>query len=364
MATDPATTSAIIGAATSVVVSLLSWRAAWKSQQETIKNQAQLQQYQKDLARLQAELADRRAEKDARRDYEYKARIRLYEECSPLLFQLSEQAAQAFSRIKGISESAAQGKLGFAEGSWLNTNKYRYYRLSTEYRLLAPMATIKLLQQRLTRLDLSLEPDIQLTYVLGSQTFRVMAADFELANAENARLEYDPHHVDAEKLRTVQPAIYWQQGVPSGILDNAVEALLVHDVDGGRRVMSYLEFETRRKETDSQLAKALDRISYLLVGFHPGERPVLWRILVATAALYRSIASLAEGELGRLGTTGLESLLLMPKSELAAFDWRADKSDKALALQIAATEVAVGRHLLNQLRGPVTRILNQSTHGN
>ena len=38
------------------------------------------------LRRLENDLAIKRAELDARRDYEYEARKRLYQECEPILF--------------------------------------------------------------------------------------------------------------------------------------------------------------------------------------------------------------------------------------------------------------------------------------
>jgi biopolymer transport protein ExbB/TolQ len=42
--------------------------------------------------RLASELEEQRAVRDARRDYEYEARKRLYAECEPLLFEAAELA--------------------------------------------------------------------------------------------------------------------------------------------------------------------------------------------------------------------------------------------------------------------------------
>ena len=52
------------------------------------------------LERLKSELADEAASKSARRDYEYEARKRLYQEIEPLLFQLHEAAEEAFYRVR------------------------------------------------------------------------------------------------------------------------------------------------------------------------------------------------------------------------------------------------------------------------
>ena len=53
---------------------------------------------QRSLELLRANLAQAKAEKDARIDYEYEARKRLYHECEPLLFQLTEVTASALAR--------------------------------------------------------------------------------------------------------------------------------------------------------------------------------------------------------------------------------------------------------------------------
>jgi len=79
--TDPKIIAALIAAAASLIVSIIG--TLWGR-----KNQ-------KDLETLKSELADERAESDARRDYEYDARKRLYEECEPLLFQLIELSENA-----------------------------------------------------------------------------------------------------------------------------------------------------------------------------------------------------------------------------------------------------------------------------
>lgn len=357
MAVEATVLPALITAGAAFAVSIVSWLSSRSNQQKVIENQVELQRYQKDLRRLQAELDEKRAERDARRDYEYEALKRLYQECSPLLFQLSEQASSAYGRIRGISESAAQGNLGPGPDSWLTSDRYRYYRASTEYRLLAPLATLKLLQQRLTRLDMSLDPEIQLIYTLARQAGRVISDDFELARVTSPELAYEPHTTEVELLRSSSPAMYWQQGVPRGILDSAVETLLVKDGEESRRVMSFLEFEAARKQVDNVAGKALERIGYLFVNFHPKERPILWRILLATASIYRSIGLLAEREHSRQGQPDTEHLLLMSDEESNAFDWRADKSNEPQGQEVCAASLAVRAYLMRELQNPVSRTL-------
>src|ERR1700688_1501373 len=50
-------------------------------------------------------------ETDARREYEYEARKRLYEECEPLIFQTLESAEVARRRVRSIARKSCNGTL-------------------------------------------------------------------------------------------------------------------------------------------------------------------------------------------------------------------------------------------------------------
>jgi hypothetical protein len=256
LAEASASLPALIAGGSALVVAGISWIATRTNQSKLLEHQITLERYKKDLQRLQHQLDEQKSERDARRDYEYEARKRLYHECSPLLFQLTDQAASALSRIRGLAASASQGELDPGPNSWLTSSRDRYYRRSTEYRLLAPCATQKLLQQRLTRLDLTLDTEIYIAYTLARAAARVLGDDFDLAQAQPA-LAYDPHNVEAEERISSEPQVYRQQGVPRGILDNALEALIVREADGASRVMSFLEFERQLDQADSVVAGAV-----------------------------------------------------------------------------------------------------------
>jgi hypothetical protein len=347
---------ALIAALAAVIVAVIAWMSARSAQQKTFANQSELQRYQKDLARLQSELNERRDDRNARRDYEYEALKRLYAECSPLTFQLAEQAVAAMERIESLAISSMQGRLGEAVDSWLTADRFRYYRLSTEYRLLAPLATLRLLEQRLTHLDLSLDPEFRLIYLLAQKARRTLAADFDLSRAGPSPLRYDPHAADAELLRVHSPHIYWQQGVPLGILDNAIEALLVRDANEPRRVISFLEFEAVRKAPSSPAGQALDRMGYLVVGFDPWHRPVLWRVLLASACIYRGIGLLSERDSAGLAAVRPDDLIEVPDEFLKRFIW-ARPGDEESMRQVEADWSAVREHTRKQLDEPLSRAM-------
>ncbi len=362
----PALIAALIAAGASLLVAVVSALAAFLAQKRSIENQAELQRYQADLKRLQAELDDRRAERDARRDYEYEALKRMYQECSPLLFVLVEQAGSAYGRIQGLAHTAAKGNLD-GPGSWLTARRYRYYRLSTEYRLLAPLATLKLLQHRLTQFDLSLEPGIRLMYGLARHAGRVIGDDFDLAQAGATPLAYEPHHEHAQSLMQSQPAVYWQQGVPRGILDNAIESLLLRESGAAPRVMSFLEFENARTEQDGPTWNACERIAYLVADFHPRTRPVFWRVLLATASIYRALMRVADRNTQNIAALSAAQLLETVDAERASFDWRADKNDADEGRAIEHAHAAVAAYLKQSVTPTVERDLaamaRQATQG-
>lgn len=350
MADTSSANASLIAAGASLLVALISAIAAYLSQKRSISNQAELQRYQKDLKRLQSELDDRHAERDARRDYEYEALKRLYQECSPLLFLLAEQASAAYGRIRGLAQSTSKGNLN-GPTSWLTASRHRYYRTSTEYRLLAPLATLKLLQQRLTQFDLSLEPEIRLMYGLARQAGRVIGDDFDLASAGRFRLAYDPHSDRAPSLVQDQPEVYLQQGVPRGILDSAIESLLVREQGNVRRVMSFLEFESARAMQDSPTGSAFERIAYLLADFHPRTRPVFWRVLLATASLYRSFMLVADRSSPNAAFLTPDHLLDPLESDRAEFDWREDKGDSIDGDAVEHAHLAVKAYV-SEVLGP------------
>src|SRR5437588_3203958 len=126
---------AVVAALSSLVVAVVSYLSSRKNSH--------------DLESLKADLAEKQAEKSARRDYEYEARKRLYQQYEPLLFQLVELSESALRRISGLAKSASKGNLRPDHTGWLAPNDYYYdhYMASTIYRLLAPFAILKLIQR-------------------------------------------------------------------------------------------------------------------------------------------------------------------------------------------------------------------------
>jgi hypothetical protein len=310
---------ALIAAIASLIVALIGFLSSRRNQRDLAELQSKSQ---RDLQELQSQLAEQKSARDALRDYEYEARKRLYHQCGPLLFLLLEQSESALKRIIGLAKSAAGGHLN-ASDSWLDD---RYYHLSTWHRLVAPLGTFKLLQRSLTLVDFSLDRQVYLQYRLAKQLYNSFADDFRIAELSIPPLPYDPHDADAESKRVAYPETYWQQGIPIGILDNAVEALLIKESANVWRVMTFAEFQSEfEHEGGSGLRTAFNHCDYLFKKFHPRSRQVLWRMLVIQAYLYNALLKIGEGDQLK---SDIKSVMTLPEQLRRKLDWRAKAEDE------------------------------------
>ena len=272
-------------------------------------------------------IEDERDERQARRDYEYEARKRLYQECEPLLFQAIELAEPAQSRVTGLARTARDGYLCADGSGWLESPGY--YFTSTVYLLLAPVTVFRILQSRITSIDLGLDARLRSQYELLKLLFFSFNADFDLARTgtdpdapaipapptasevtpsvppatsrpedspeEPKRLEYepdktDPGEADADELLASSPQQFARQGLYRGTLDVIVQSLIV-DGDAARcpRCMTYGEFLHDWDRNGSGLHEMQDTLIGLFGGFHPARKPVLWRVLIAQYLLYSAL---------------------------------------------------------------------------
>jgi len=292
---------AVIAAAASLVVALIS---AWSS--KTAQDRSK--ETQRELTTLTSELAERRAAEDARRSYEYEARKRLYEECEPILFQAAELAEEARARVVSLARSARHGAIRPDGEGWLSRPGYYFH--STLFWLLAPLTSFKLLQRRLTAIDLGLEPRLHTQYELLKLLFFSFTADFELARCEPA-LPYDPDRTDPdepdrEALLARDPGQYERQGFYRGTLDRLVETL-VREADTtrdggavarGSRSKTFGEFLGEVEDPDSAIAPLLPDLAAVFHRFHPDRNPVLWRVLLSQALLYTVFLNFSRRQAG------------------------------------------------------------------
>lgn len=290
---------ALITAAVSLTLAIFSSWASLRSQRS--------------LETLKSDLTKKQAEQDARRDYEYEARKRLYHECEPLLFQLIEASETALNHIKGIAARVKSVDEPLYSES--------YYLKTTMYRLLLPCAIFKLITTRLTMVDLQIDRVIYTQYALAKAIYLSYTDDFRFARLVK-RLEYDPYVDDWQEKRKQNPQKHRRQGFASGRLDNALDALIIDDEKTGNRFVSFGQFEERFKTLQEEdVNSSLGTVRDMFFEFHPSTRPVLWRILIAQALLYRGLLEFSRRK-EMSSSEFLAFIASLPKEEMVGFDWR------------------------------------------
>jgi hypothetical protein len=170
------------------------------------------------------------------------------------------------------------------------------------------MAAFKLLQHRLTSIDLKLDQSINIQYGLAKILYYTFSSSQDLARSEPA-IPYDPQQIDPQLKdvseserkanRTRYPQKYWLQGLKVGTLDILAERLISINNGKNPRVKSFGEFEQEffREPSGHSSSTLAENNSFeifftLFSYFHPGTRPVLWRVLITQAYLYNAIINI------------------------------------------------------------------------
>jgi hypothetical protein len=225
----------------------------------------------------------------ARRAYEYEARKRLYQDCEPLLFQLSQNAGVAIGRVISLAREAREGRLGSPDGplagDLAEDSGRGYYFRSTLYQLLAPLAIAYLLRTRLTLRDFALDPWVKREFALSDAAYRALTRDFDFASLDPAVPNYRE-----QANKEVNPATnrVIKQGVFLGRLDNLMESLIAPEGEH-HRLVTFGLFEQLIDDQDSALVRTLEPLTSIVTNFHPHTHPVFWRILCAEYFLFRAL---------------------------------------------------------------------------
>jgi hypothetical protein len=215
---------------------------------------------------------------------------------------------------------------------------------STIYTLLAPAAVYKLIQRRLTFVDLSVEPRVRSQYNLAKLISWSFTDDFEFARYE-PDLPYNPNVPNWNQLRVKNPEQYWRQGIPVGRLDIAAEGLLIREGSGPLRLKSFGEFEAEYYGQNSP--SGFDILTDMFVGFHPESRPVLWRMLVSQAHIYEALLEASQKGVAEQAV----SVRSFSQSSRGYFDWRS-KIHGATDEEVLWEPFAVATAYLKEKLGP------------
>ena len=254
--------------------------------------------------------------------------------------------------------------------------------------------------RRLTFLDLRLDQHLYRQHFLASRAYRAFRSDFDLADPSRCpAIAFPDAPEEGYKPPEIRPQVpltdleqrrMWRQGLYSGQVSQAVDALMLTDgTDGaGRaryRVMTYAEFAKALGANDlrtpdagegggGEMKTALRPISDLFLDFHPARRPVTWRILMAQTACYRALIAAARDP--DLETSKILRQALFARSEdRADFDWLGDGTRAIPPALRHGTDFAAERDLSAERRrflsqdryrgfgSPLRRALNRAAAG-
>lgn len=255
---------ALIGVASSLIVAIYSSLMANRNE--------------KKLELLKSELELNKEERNARRDYEYEAKKRLYQEYEPLLFQLSELSEVALSRIEGIAKNVKDGLLT-EQWSKIENNYFK----ETIYKLFAPLAVIKLIQNKLTIVDFNIESEVSLQYGLMKILYFSYQEDGKISRYIN-----DLEYFEDWKVNHTKSAdeVEGRQGIALGEVDKIVD-LFISNEENQKRLIDYGEFEDLLDSNSEKVKSRLKTAEKMFLNFHPERKRVLWTLLLSHAAILK-----------------------------------------------------------------------------
>ena len=233
---------------------------------------------QKKLELLKSELNENKEEKNARRDYEYEAKKRLYQQYEPLLFQLSELSEVALSRIEGIAKNVKDGLL---TEQWSNIEN-NYFK-ETIYKLFAPLAIIKLIQNKLTIVDFNIEKEVSLQYGL----MKILYFSYQ-EDGKISRYIEDNKYFEDWKINHTKSVkeVEGRQGISLGEVDKIVD-LFISTEGQEKRIIDYGEFEDLLDSNSEKVKSRLKTAEKIFLNFHPENKKVLWTLLLSHAAIFK-----------------------------------------------------------------------------
>lgn len=243
---------------------------------------------QQRVVRLTASLGEQRAESDARRSYEYEARKRLYSVYEPLRVRLLDCTDNAVRQIVDLVGRPGPGRPGYSSAE---------YRLKAAiYYLLAPLVVSRMIERRLTLVDLGLDARIHTEFMLAQAICRSLSDEFRAAQLD-PMLRYTPYVQGWREKRQECPQRFRRQGLPLGRLNTALDELLVIRPEDVETLTTFGEFEPLLAELDDDDVRSGPGAARdLFFEFDPVSRPVLWRVLIIQALLYWCFQKVVFGE--------------------------------------------------------------------
>ncbi len=174
LTTSPVAPASLIVAAGALIGALIAAFVALRGQK--VARAAAL-----DVEKLRVQLQAGASDRDARRDYEYEARKRLYADVEPLLFQLVEAAEVALRRVSALAINAREGALS-ETSTWL-TVMNEYYATYTMYQLMLPATIMRLIRAKPTFVDFGVDRKLRLQFHIAKYIYLLWRSDHDIRRA-------------------------------------------------------------------------------------------------------------------------------------------------------------------------------------
>jgi hypothetical protein len=321
--------AAIIAAGASVFGAVVTIYLASQNQRRAKEIERVKLDVQRALETFKAEQQLFASQQNALQSYHYDAKKRLYAECEPLFFHLSEAAEFAFQKCRDLTKPSVCFALrperyntGAGDGSWMLNRSSEL--ISALYALFTPVAIWRLLKDRLTNVDCSVDKGVYFRYQLARQLYSTFHHDDILASLSPV-LQYDPRVSDWRTKRLEFPEKHWWQGLTRGRLDRVIEIFITGD-NMAKRLLTFGEFEdvylTTYESCDRSRQKILGVAANPLYGFTPFERPVFWRSLMVQAHLHHALSESIPNEPEHILKSRDELRKYLTLKNYSTFDWR------------------------------------------
>ena len=198
-------------------------------------------------------------------------------------------AAQAGLRISELAALTA-GDIILGAGAHVHRLK------ATIYYLLAPLVVSRMIERRLTLVDLGLDARIHTEFMLAQAICRSLSDEFRIAQID-PMLPYSPYVQGWREKRQECPQRFRRQGLPLGRLNTALDELLVTRPEGVETLTTFGEFEPLLASLDDDdMRSGPGAARDLFFETDPVTRPVLWRVLVIQVLLYWCFQKVVFGE--------------------------------------------------------------------
>jgi hypothetical protein len=265
------------------------------------------------LRHLEYALDLQKSQRNARLDYEYEARKRLYHELEPLIFLHVEDSDDAYHHIIELASMARSGTLSVKLGMSTDNKEDNYYLKATIYKLIRPMAVFRLMQRRLTSYDLQLEDYFRLQYILAKCLYFSSTDNYYVALGSKEKKDWEPCLICAfegylklpeekkEKSSHPDHIVYNILGITRGVIDNLANSLIkFSENDKTYRVMTFDEFEELHfGKGHTSVTPSMLKLCQLFSMMNINNRDfypiyvLIWRILVLHACIYSIMKNLA-----------------------------------------------------------------------